>query len=70
MARTLTTARRANSAFDILDELYELAENKKLIEHETARQQIKSCARNLELHIREAGRLFIEKGSKQVMSSE
>jgi hypothetical protein len=61
---------RATSAFGILDELYALADNERLVEDEAARRKIKSCARNLELHIREAGRLFIEKGSKQVMSSD
>ncbi|KAM0447890.1 hypothetical protein ACHAO4_008634 [Trichoderma viride] len=60
---------RANSAFDILDKLYGLAESERLVEDEAVRRKIKSCARDLELHIREAGRLFIEKGSNQVMSS-
>ncbi|PNP39682.1 hypothetical protein TGAMA5MH_08353 [Trichoderma gamsii] len=54
----------------MLDELYDLAENKRLVEDEAARRKIKLCARNLESHIREAGRLFIEEGSKQVMGSD
>lgn len=33
-------------------------------------KKIKSCARSLELHIREAGRLFIEEGNNQVTSSD
>ncbi|EHK44718.1 uncharacterized protein TrAtP1_002834 [Trichoderma atroviride] len=66
----MVARRRANSAFDILDELYELAENERHDADEAVRRKIKSCARDLELHIRATGRLFIEEGSNQVMSRD